>query len=147
MSTQIVTLSSDIVTVKRIGDTFRKVLSNPDRLYSRSQNNTTITLACPVRNIHDDDLGASRDYPMWTAEYIVRPRREPAFSMSTTGFHMKSGAEHERMQAERSRYLKGLAEEIMSALETSRFNKDVVSIRLQVRYGQLTVFIDLNEKN
>lgn len=147
MSMQLVSLPGDRVTVKRIGDVFRKIIGNPDRIYSRSQNNTTITLSCPVVTIHDDDLGVSKNYARWTAEYRVRPRKEPAFRMSTLGHVNTASAEGQAMEQERTRYLEGLAKEIMSALEPTRFASDIVSIRLNVEYGQLTVLIDLYERD
>ncbi|MDN5819290.1 MAG: hypothetical protein L0H36_00495 [bacterium] len=146
MSGQLISLHSDRITIKRIGDVFRNIIAKPERIYSRSHINTTIPLSGPVRNIHDSDLDVSKTHPRWTAEYRIRPGKDPAFTMSTTGFYMKSGAEHESMQLERREYLKGVATEIQSALEATKYDTRRLSIRLNVEYATLTVFIDLFER-
>lgn len=147
MSMQLAAFRDDRVTIGLIGNTIRKVVSKPDRIHSRSHNNTTLTFSCPVGNIHEDDLDRSKRHHSWTAEYRVRPRKSPTFTMSTVNTSMISSADHESMQTERKDYLESLATEICAALDKTAFDTSSLSVRLHVEYGMLTISIDLFGSN
>lgn len=147
MSMQLVSFRDDRVTVDLIGNAIRKVVSKPDRIHSRSHNNTTLTFSCPIGNIHEDDLGYSKKHHSWTAEYRVRQCKTPTFTMSTVGTSTISSTEHVTMQAERKDYLEGLATEICAALDATPFDTSSLSVQLHVEYGTLTISIDLFGSN